>query len=156
MLSLTYSFAVARVFAEQREAMHASVRAGLNLWAATELVSFSHAFYEPSDPDLHIHFYFGDDLTGNPDAQTMQRLWRGEGGAVVQFNVKRRWGLWTGWRSIFELWAEANLCQTTAHEVGHCLGLDHPELGVASIETKGGALVGEDIGDPFIPGISEG
>lgn len=30
------------------------------------------------------------------------------------------------------------------------------ELGVASIETKGGALVGEDIGDPFIPGISEG
>lgn len=30
------------------------------------------------------------------------------------------------------------------------------ELGVASVETKGGALVGEDIGDPFIPGISEG
>ncbi|MCD9098124.1 benenodin family lasso peptide [Luteimonas fraxinea] len=29
------------------------------------------------------------------------------------------------------------------------------ELGVASVETKGGALVGEDIGDPFIPGISE-
>lgn len=30
------------------------------------------------------------------------------------------------------------------------------EVGVASVETKGGALVGEDIGDPFIPGISEG
>ena len=28
-------------------------------------------------------------------------------------------------------------------------------LGVASTDTKGGALVGEDIGNPHIPGISE-
>lgn len=28
-------------------------------------------------------------------------------------------------------------------------------LGVASTDTKGGALVGEDVGNPHIPGISE-
>ncbi|QDW67551.1 benenodin family lasso peptide [Luteimonas granuli] len=28
-------------------------------------------------------------------------------------------------------------------------------LGVASLDTKGGALVGEDVGNPYIPGISE-
>jgi hypothetical protein len=34
---------------------------------------------------------------------------------------------------------------------------DAPEvvLGVASTDTKGGALVGEDVGNPHIPGISE-
>ena len=32
---------------------------------------------------------------------------------------------------------------------------DVAELGVASTDTKGGALVGEDVGNPHIPGISE-
>lgn len=32
---------------------------------------------------------------------------------------------------------------------------DVAELGIASTDTKGGALVGEDVGNPHIPGISE-